>query len=124
MNILADLVCFDMISSVKDFHRNSALTAALRAAWGGLVSTLISRNSALTWGVVSTPISRNLVLTAALRAAGGSFQYNFLRNSFLTAALRAPWGSFNSNLFRHSALTAALRAAGGVCLGEFKLRFS
>ena len=32
--ILADLVCFDMISCVKYFHRNSALTAALRAARG------------------------------------------------------------------------------------------
>ena len=32
--ILADLVCFDMISCVKYFHRNSALTAALRATRG------------------------------------------------------------------------------------------
>ena len=64
--------------------------------WGGLVSTLISRNSVLAaalrvagGGLVSTLISRNSAMTAALRAAGGGLVCTSIsRNSVLTATLR------------------------------------
>ena len=62
--------CWERLVSVS---RNSALTAALRAAWGEGLLVSFYRNSALT---------------AALRAFGEGLLVSFYRNSVLTASLR------------------------------------
>ena len=69
------------------FYRNSALTAALRAAGEGLLVSFF----------------RNSALTDALRAAGEGLLVLFYRNSALTDALRAAWEGLLVSFYRNSA---------------------